>query len=166
MDNPAILISDRFVSDRSYLGPSGWTRTLRPMRRPSLEKDYWDLESAEARHAETPDSFWIPDLSDREQIRPDTAVKLLFRIETEQADGSIDVAVERMWVYVTEQLSDGYIGLLDNQPGSVDASSDFYLTLGAEVPFGPEHVIAIAVPPPEFVEAMREKLPSRRWPRD
>ena len=98
-------------------------------------------------------------------LQPGAAVKLLFRIETERDDGSFDVGVERMWVFLTERLSDGFVGLLDNQPGSFPPSDDVYLTMGAEIPFGPEHVIEIAEPPASYVDAMRAATPSRRWPR-
>ena len=135
------------------------------MRQPSLEEDFWELESGEARHAASPDSFWIPDRVAREALQPGSAVKLLFRIQIEQPDGSVDVGVERMWVFVTERLADGFIGVLDNQPGSFPPDDDVYLVVGAEIPFAAEHVIDIGHPPAEYVEAMKTEVPTRQWPR-
>ena len=135
------------------------------MRWPSLETDFWDLESAEDRAAESPDSFWIPARVDREAVQPGNLVKLLFRIEAEQPDGSAAVFVERMWVLVTERLDGACVGLLANQPGSFDPADGVYLARGAEVPFRPEHVIDIAEAPGEYIEEMRGITPTRRWPR-
>lgn len=70
-----------------------------------------------------------------------------------------------MWVFVSERLSDGFVGILDNQPGSFPPSDNVYLTLGAEIPFGPEHVVDIAEPPADYIETMRAATPSRLWPR-
>lgn len=135
------------------------------MRLPALETDRWELESGEDRHAENADSFWIPPRVEREQLRPGQAVKLLFRIESTQPDGSTEVGVERMWVLVTERIDRMYVGRLDNEPSSVEADDDVYLVRGAEVPFGPEHVIDVAEPPVEYVEEMRAASPTRVWRR-
>ena len=135
------------------------------MRLPALAADFWELESAEDRHAESPESFWIPARADREQLQPGQAAKLLFCIEAEKVDGSVEVTVERMWVFITERLDDLYVGMLDNQPASIDPADDVYLVRGAEIPFGPEHVIDIDDPPAEHVDEMRGAVPLRRWPR-
>ncbi len=58
-----------------------------------------------------------------------------------------------------------YLGMLDNQPGSIEAADDAYLVRGAEIPFGPEHVIDIATPPAEYIDEMRGASPTRTWPR-
>jgi hypothetical protein len=41
-----------------------------------------------------------------------------------------------------------------------------YLMRGAEIPFGPEHIIDIVDPPEDLVDDVRSTKPSRRWPRD
>jgi hypothetical protein len=135
------------------------------MRWPSLEEDYWELESGEARHAEAPSSFWIPSRVEREAVQPGQAVKLLFAIEGEFEDGSIGVQVERMWVFVTERVADGFIGILDNRPDSTEPSPNAYLDIGVEVPFRPEHIIDIADPPQDYVTWQRSQPPSQTWPR-
>jgi hypothetical protein len=132
---------------------------------PSLYVDHWDLESAEGRHAEAPESFWIPSRPEREQLQPGQAAKLLFRIESGKPDGPVELGVERMWVYITERVDGMYLGMLDNQPGSIEAADDVYLVRGAEIPFGPEHVIDIATPPAEYIDEMRGASPTRTWPR-
>ena len=135
------------------------------MRRATLEDHYWHLESGEARHLEYGDAFWIPAAVDRQQLRRGQAAKLLFQIEAEGADG-IELTVERMWVIVAEQVGEGYIGILDNQPASLEPGPHVYLTEGAEVPFWPEHVIDLDEPPAEWIEHRLGQPPSRRWPRD
>lgn len=135
------------------------------MRLAALETDHWELESGEERHAGNPDSFWIPTRCEREQLQPGQAAKLLFCVEATMPDGPVEVGVERMWVFVTERVNGKYVGVLDNEPASLEADDDVYLVRGAEIPFGPEHVIDIAEPPPEYVEAMRAVLPTRTWQR-
>jgi hypothetical protein len=70
-----------------------------------------------------------------------------------------------MWVYITEQVGALYVGKLDNQPGGIDAADDVYLVRGAEVPFGPDHVIDIAEPPAEYIQDLHDAPPTRTWPR-
>lgn len=70
-----------------------------------------------------------------------------------------------MWVIVSERVGDGYIGILDNKPASVDESQHFYLCRGAEVPFLPEHVIDIADPPSDYAQQRLSERPSHVWPR-
>ena len=133
------------------------------MRLPSLERDYWALESAEARHAANPDSFWIPDLAERETLSRGTAAKLLFVIEVEAEGGKIETGVERMWVVVSEVLENGYIGRLTNTPASFAPEDGAYLREGCEVPFRAEHVIDIAQPPQEFVQDVLSAPPAIAW---
>lgn len=135
------------------------------IRMPSLAEDYWALESGEERHKEYPDKFWIPTLQDRQNLSKGNAAKLLFQIETEDEDGNIDLSVERMWVLTREKHGDFYIGILNNQPASITPESDFYLQLGAEVPFKAEHVIDIDDDAPEdYLEAVFQETPSSQWP--
>lgn len=135
------------------------------MRLPTIEKDFWALASGEARHAESPDSFWIPPLSERESLQIGQGVRLIFEIESETEGGTIDRGCERMWVVVSEIVPPYFIGRLNNQPAVVEEDSDFYLTRDAEVPFLPEHVIDIQQPPAAFTEALFSQAPRHVWPR-
>jgi hypothetical protein len=134
------------------------------VRWPSLAIDFWELDSAERRHAESPDTFWIPDRAERERLQPGQAAKLLFVIEADE-NGVPVLNTERMWVFVTEVLAEGYIGILDNQPGSIEPDDGGHLILGAEVPFRAEHVIDVATPPEDYVVWQRSQPPLRLWPR-
>jgi hypothetical protein len=91
---------------------------------------------------------------------------LIFDIESEDDAGNVVVNGERMWVTVSERIGDYYIGILENQPASIEPSESVYLCMGAEVPFLPEHVIDIIDPPADFVEWQLSQEPSRKWPRD
>lgn len=93
----------------------------------------WRLLNGEARNAESPDTFEIPGLAERQSLRPGQHVKLMFEFAT--PDGP---KVERMWVKVEQALLGGYRGVLDNKP-----LHDGSLKLGAKVEFRPEHVISI-----------------------
>ena len=135
------------------------------MRRATLEEHYWQLESAEARHASHPQTFSIPSRSEREQLQRGQAAKLLFDLEGD-IDGRTERITERMWVIVSERVGDGYVGILDNQPDSLEPGANVYLTEGAEIPFWPEHVIEIADPPAEWANHRLGVPPTRRWPRD
>ena len=93
----------------------------------------FELEDAEARHREYPDSFWIPPREQRESLVKDDLVKLLFVI----SDG-VNSQTERMWVLVERVEGNQYAGILDNDPYSTDQ-----LKAGEPVTFGPQHVIDI-----------------------
>jgi hypothetical protein len=136
------------------------------MRLPSFAEHYWQLESAEARAANWSDSFILPPRSVRESLTPGTPVQLLFGIETELPDGSLRRDVERMWVIVAERVGALYIGRLDNMPDSVEHAAYVYLSEGAEIPFGPEHVIAVDEWDDRWQEYVQSLDASRRWPRD
>ena len=98
------------------------------------------LESAESRHTENPESFWIPPRGDRDAIAVGQLAQLLFQISIpDDPDGEFNV--ERMWVEVTARVHDVYIGTLRNQPASMDTEG--VLDFGDEVRFRPEHVIDI-----------------------
>jgi hypothetical protein len=107
----------------------------------TLEQDGWCLESAEARHAATPDSFWIPPRLDRDSLKRGSLAQLLFQIAIpEDPDGEYNV--ERMWVEVRGRAGDMYTGVLRNQPASVAEGE--ILDHGATVCFLAEHVIDIS----------------------
>src|SRR5262245_10109056 len=136
------------------------------MRLPSLENDGWQLRSAELSHQQHPDTFWIPPLSQRQNLRRGQAAKIIIDIESRDEQGVVQSGGERMWVIVAERVGDFYIGILDNQPASLEPSGNVYLCFGAEIPFLPMHVIDIRDPPPEYAEWQLGQEPARRWPRD
>jgi hypothetical protein len=116
----------------------------------SIERDAWQLQSGEARHAESPETFWIPPRHERESLRVGAGVKLLFEIEAEGEQGC-ERGVERMWVIIKRRLAGLYVGVLDSQPATVKPDPRF-LTRGSEVVFGPEHIIDISEPSREYIE--------------
>jgi len=136
------------------------------MRFPSLKEDYWELRSGEASQMANPDKFWLPPREERENLKRGQAVKLIFEIEGENEDGSVEVMGERIWVIVSEMHDGYYIGILDDPPALIEAGENVYLCFGAEIPFRPEHVIDIAAPPPEYVEWQLSQEPERTWPRN
>jgi hypothetical protein len=136
------------------------------MRLPTLEKDFWALISGEVRHAESPQSFWIPELTKRESLTVGQAAKLIFEIESEDENGEVERNTERMWVVVSEVVPPYFIGRLTNRPASAEESEDFYLVEGVEVPFLPEHVIDIDDPPHDFLRELFSESPKGVWPRE
>jgi hypothetical protein len=136
------------------------------MRLADLKTDHWKLFSAEESHRQNPDTFWIPPKAARENLKVGQAAKLLFEIEFVDEDGEADSQVERMWVIVSEIRFDFYIGILDNQPISVERSEDVYLCSGAEIPFKAEHVADIVNLPEEHVKWQLAQIPERIWKRD
>ena len=116
--------------------------------RPSRDADGWMLVSAEERHAAHPETFQIPSRTDRETLVPGVAAKLLFHIETKEASQVIDSGVDRMWVIVRAVTREGYLGVLDSDPGQ---SEGLNLREGDVIVFGPEHVAAIDYPPRDYV---------------
>jgi uncharacterized protein YegJ (DUF2314 family) len=93
----------------------------------------YTLENGEELNQESPETFWIPTLVERENLLPGELVKLIFRISHgEEQD------VERMWVIIKERKANGYIGVLDNDPYCT-----IELRSGEQVEFRPEHIIQI-----------------------
>lgn len=135
------------------------------MRPANLQEHNWQLESGEARNGAYPHSFEIPPRDRRDSLQRGQAAKLLFELEVETGAGAVERIVERMWVLVTERVDGGYIGMLDNEPTSLEAGADVYLVKGAEIPFWPEHVIQIEEPPAAYLEERLGQPPARRWPR-
>ena len=129
----------------------------------TLEKDYWTLRSAEECHADNPDTFWIPDLKDRESLNVGDAAKLIFDIESQDEQGKLIIQGERIYVIVSQIIDDYYIGILDSQPASFEPSETAYLCFGAEIPFQAEHVIDINRPPDEYIEWQLGQEPERLW---
>lgn len=135
------------------------------MRLPTLECDFWTLRSGEESHRAHPDKFWIPPAEERHNLHRGKAARLIFDIEADD-DGKVVLNGERMWVIVAERVDELYIGILDNQPATLEPSDDVYLCFGAEIPFGPEHVIDISDPPAGYVEWQLGQKPERTWPRE
>ena len=140
--------------------------TAGAMRLPTLQRDRWTLRSGEESHRGHPDKFWIPPVEERRGLRRGKAARLIFAIEAQDEAGQAVFSGERMWVIVAERIGDLYIGILDNQPATLEPADGVYLCFGAEVPFGPEHVIDIADPPAKHVEWQLGRKPERVWPRD
>ena len=115
---------------------------------PSIEKDGWILVSAEQRNAAAPTTFEIPSRAARESLQPGDSAKLLFDIETRSGDCVVDRGVDRMWVIVKRREREGYVGVLDNDPGLAEG---LLLRPGMEIVFGPEHVASIERPPAGYV---------------
>lgn len=127
------------------------------MREPDFERDGWCLEDGEERQREAPDTFWLPELKDRQSLQPGDLVKLIFRIAVDNDEEP--VAVERMWVIVRERVGDRYLGILDNDPRAIGENEELWS--GVELPFSPRHVIDVRRDPTEGSE--RAPLPSRLW---
>jgi hypothetical protein len=108
------------------------------MRAPDFDTDGWCLEDGEARHAEAPKTFSIPDLAVRRILQPGDFAQLIFRIAVR---GQEHEAVERMWVIVRERMAGGYVGMLNNEPSSISENDEFWL--GTEVPFEYRHIIKV-----------------------
>jgi hypothetical protein len=85
----------------------------------TIEENGWVLISAEERAAAAPGTFQIPPRAVRESLYSGDGAKLLFDIET-RADRIVDRGVDRMWVIVKAQTGNGYIGVLDNDPGTAE----------------------------------------------
>jgi hypothetical protein len=89
----------------------------------------YTLTNGEERHAEHPDSFWMPPRRDRETLKPGALVKCIF----DSPKGA-----ERMWIIIKAVRDDGtYLGRLNNIPFWID------LKLDDPISFRPEHVIEI-----------------------
>lgn len=121
------------------------------MREPDLQIDGWCIESGEAQHAAHPDTFWIPDLSDRENLEPGDLVKLIFYYN--DADPAEPVGADRMWVLVRKRIPSGYLGELDGFPWSNPANDDF--GDGMELPFAAHHIIEISAKNENTVKSLQ-----------
>jgi hypothetical protein len=135
------------------------------VRLAALDRDFWHLLSGEEAHQRNPTTFWIPDRAERTSLQRGQAAKLIFEIEGEGDDGEVELQGERMWVLVAERVGDLYIGILDNDP-AIEPADDVYLRRGAEIPFGPEHVIDFDDPPEHYWQAKLATSPTRVWSRE
>lgn len=114
----------------------------------TVAEDGWALVSAEVRHEEHPESFPIPDRTERENLKAGDAAKLLFDIETREGGRVTDRGVDRMWVIVKRREGGNYVGVLESNPGVTEGLN---LRPGTEVLFGSEHVADIGHPPHSYV---------------
>ncbi len=114
----------------------------------NFKLDGWELISAEGLNASHPDTFQIPAREKRGSLAPGDAAKLLFDIETREEGRVVDRGVDRMWVIVKGRTEDGYIGVLDNDPGTAE---NLHLQEGDNITFGPEHIAEIGTPPRDYV---------------
>lgn len=124
---------------------------LEKPRLATMEDDYWELRSGEKSREENPNTFWIPEKEKRNNLTKGKAVKLIFDIETQDEDGNIQCGGERMWVIVLSKEEDFYLGILDNEPASIEPGTG-YLEPRCKIWFKAEHVIDITDPPKEYLE--------------
>lgn len=117
------------------------------------------MDDGEDCHRAAPETFWIPDLVDREGLQPGDLAKLIFRISVDNLKEP--VSVERMWVLVRERIPGGYLGVLDNDPGAIAENDELWSRV--ELPFAARHVINIDGRD-ESTIALAAQEPKRRWP--
>ena len=129
------------------------------MRMPDFDIDGWELRNSLETHLDHPHTFEMPDEQARRSLQPGDFAKLVFEVSIDDDDSPL--AVERMWVVVSEVAGDTYFGLLDNEPG-LDENDEFWV--GTEVPFGPEHVIDIQSGDADS-KVYAARTPLRSWPR-
>ena len=115
-----------------------------PPARSTIEENGWVLVSAEERAGAAPSTFQIPPRAVRESLFTGDGAKLLFDIETRESGRIVDRGVDRMWVIVKARTESGYIGVLDNDPGTAE---NLKLHERDLVVFGPEHIADIGRPP-------------------
>jgi hypothetical protein len=114
----------------------------------TIASNGWELVSAEDRNAAHPSTFEIPARENRETLARGDGAKLLFDIETRENGRVIDRGVHRMWVIVRSCNEEGYIGVLDSDPG---IEGDVQLHQGDFIKFGPEHIAEIDTPARDYV---------------
>ena len=135
------------------------------MRLASYKLDFWQLRSGETAHEANPDKFWIPEEEQRKNLNVGDAAKLIFDIEGENEDGTIEVVGERIFVIISEVINEYYIGILDSQPAYVEPEDDFYLGFGVEIAFKAEHVIDVNRPPEDYIKWQLDQKPEKLWER-
>jgi hypothetical protein len=104
----------------------------------SIVPTEWGLLDAEAQNVAFPDTFPIPTVEERQQLRAGDMVKLVFVLDPPPSSGP---NAERMWVEVRAATADGtYEGFLTNRPVVVTT-----LQPSSVVAFEPRHVAGIAL---------------------
>lgn len=108
-------------------------------RRPSLEEDGWELESALERQQKSPNTFEIPNDEERSHLQPGDFVKLIFLFVLPGEDEQHPyIQCERMWVTVEQVTETGYVGVLESLPATSDV-----LKPGDLIMFEPADVASI-----------------------
>jgi hypothetical protein len=97
----------------------------------------WELVNVEELASRHPDSFFIPSLLERSELRVGTEVQLHFRV---LRDGDNMPNAERMWVDVVEARSQRFVGELQNEPAAIRGLKQRDL-----VQFSPCHVGATLI---------------------
>lgn len=115
----------------------------------TFEEDFLQLRSGENVNQENPEDFWIPPLEERLNLKKGDGVKLIFDFEAFDENGNLQIGGERMWVVVKEKIDDFYLGILDNQPASIDEG---FLDRNSEIYFKAEHIVDINHPPKDYLE--------------
>ncbi|MDR9861055.1 toll/interleukin-1 receptor domain-containing protein [Pseudomonas baetica] len=116
--------------------------TARPNQRLAvLDIDGWHLLSGVASNERAPQTFQIPEESERYNLNLGDTVKLQFEFSLPNDDGLPDLFGERMWVEVKGSSGPYLIGELVNTPVCSDEQDN--LNAGGMVIFLPEHVIDI-----------------------
>ena len=127
--------------------PPNWEeqeKEFKSLRLATMDLDGYELLSGLAQNHRTPDTFYMPDENNRQTLKKNDSVKLIFNIEVKEGlsdpedDGSFS---ERMWVIVTGRNGPYYTGLLKNVPITSDEQKR--LSMDDKVIFLPEHVIDI-----------------------
>lgn len=131
---------------------------IETLRLPVLEIDGWHLRSGVASHHQWPDTFEIPDESERRGLEKGDIVKLQFDIAVPPDEELGDVSSERMWVIVERRSGPYYVGALNNVPACSDEQG--HLQAGDQVVFLPEHVISIYTQEGNEVKIDQEQDPN------
>ena len=119
-------------------------KEFKGLRLPTIDLDEYELLSGLAQHHRTPNTFYIPNESDRQVLNEGDSVKLMFNIKIDEdpSDPENDgFFCERMWVMVTGRNGPYYTGVLSSFPMTADEKGS--LSIDDEVIFLPEHVIDI-----------------------
>ncbi|WP_116425883.1 toll/interleukin-1 receptor domain-containing protein [Pseudomonas citronellolis] len=106
-----------------------------------LDIDGWHLLSGVASHERSPETFHLPEESERYGLRVGDTVKLQFEFELPHLHEGTELFGERMWVEVTGSSGPYLVGELQNTPCCSDEQEN--LNAGDTVIFLPEHVIDI-----------------------
>ncbi len=108
---------------------------------PTFEEHGWELESAEERHAQAPDTFLIPDKEERGCLQVNQRVQLLFLFIVAAPDGTPEIQCEKMWVTISLASQGKYQGTLNNRPASSGV-----VALGDVISFDSQHVASVLIP--------------------
>lgn len=127
-------------------------------------EDHWQLRNGEHSHRAHPETFWLPPLEHRRSLKIGDAAKVIIDIECKDDHGDIFISGERGYLIVAKVVGNKYIGILDFQPACIE-QDESYLCFGAEIPFGPEHVIGIERPPKKYIDWQLGQEPKRVWKR-